>query len=115
METPFRNDPFAILWATFNRLFPGKHCVCYWDPQMQCGEVEAYGLTHFDDDGTITVTIDATLAVEDALEVFGHELAHVAAGVGHEHDEVWENAFTALQEAYMRELDEVYDQIVVQE
>ena len=38
----------------------------------------------------------------DAVEIFAHELAHVAVGVGHAHDAVWEKAFDDIREEYNR-------------
>ena len=36
------------------------------------------------------------------VETFAHELAHVAVGPEHEHDEVWEATFDAIFKEYNR-------------
>ena len=38
----------------------------------------------------------------DAVEVLAHELAHVAVGIEHDHDEVWQEAFDKIFEEYNR-------------
>ena len=30
METPFKNDPFAMIYEAFKRLYPGKQCEIWW-------------------------------------------------------------------------------------
>lgn len=65
--------------------------------------VEAvYGLTDFADDGSVAVFVKPSLEVADAVEVLAHELAHVAVGVEHDHDEVWQEAFDKIFEEYNR-------------
>lgn len=74
MRTPFRNDPFSndpfsLVYQAFENLFPGKSCLCFWEPEIRPsadGE-KVYGLTNFGDDGIITVFIDSNLTVEDAI------------------------------------------------
>lgn len=98
MKTPFINDPFVIVWQAFKELYPDKDCKCYFGTEEDCDQ--EFGLTHFDGDGEIQVIINANLPVQDAVEIFAHELAHVAAGVGHDHDEVWEKAFDDIYDKY---------------
>lgn len=43
-----------------------------------------------------------SLEVNNAVEIFAHELAHVAVGVDHEHDDAWEDAFEAIFQEYNR-------------
>jgi len=76
----------------------------------------ALGETFFDDDGTVTVFVDYELQVKDAVEIFAHELAHVAAGEKAGHGEEWEKAFDAIFTEYNRigeELFEKHDTIEV--
>lgn len=61
-----------------------------------------YGLTDFADDGSVAVFVKPSLEVADAVEVLAHELAHVAVGVEHDHDEVWQEAFDKIFEEYNR-------------
>ena len=42
------------------------------------------------------------------VETFAHELAHVAVGVEHEHDSVWEEAFDKIFAEYNRIGEELY-------
>lgn len=104
METPFYNDPLAILWMAFKRLYPERDCKCAYMEGICVSEDgdDAYGMTTFGDDGTVQVLVDAGLPITDVTEVLCHELAHVAAGVGHDHDEIWGAAFEALFAEYHR-------------
>ena len=96
MKSPFKNDPFAIVWQAFNELYPDKECKCYIAPKTGCDSM--CGLTIFNEE--TTVLINAELPVEYAVEILAHELAHVAAGVGHDHDEAWEKAFEDIYDKY---------------
>lgn len=103
MANPFVNDPFALIWEAFKNLYPGKDCECYFDeidnPNNEDG---VYGETLFGDDGRITVGVDCRLRLADAVEIFAHELAHVAAGSDADHGEPWAKAFDAIFEEYNR-------------
>lgn len=72
------------------------NCTCYIAPKTDCDSM--CGLTIFNEE--TTVLINAELPVEHAVETFAHELAHVAAGVGHDHDEAWEKAFDDIYDKY---------------
>lgn len=105
MTTPFENDPFAIVAKAFKNLYPDKEYTAYWEPQIYAdepGDQKPYGLTDFGDDGTVCVFVDPKISVIDAVEIFAHELAHVAAGIDHDHDEYWEAAFDAIFAEYNR-------------
>lgn len=101
---PFQNDMFAMVWGAFKKLYPDKGCEIYWDPQIRGKEdgKPVYGLTKFADDGSVAVFVKPSLEVADAVEVLAHELAHVAVGVEHDHDEVWQEAFVKIFEEYNR-------------
>ena len=101
---PFQNDMFAMVWGAFKRLYPDKNCEIYWEPQIRDEEdgKPVYGLTDFADDGSVAVFVKPSLEVADAVEVLAHELAHVAVGVEHDHDEVWQEAFDKIFEEYNR-------------
>lgn len=104
MVTPFQNDMFAIVWQAFKNLYPDKDCQVYWEPQIR-GEEDGepvYGLTDFGDDGTVYVFVKPSLEVADAVEILAHELAHVAVGIEHDHDEVWQEAFDKIFDEYNR-------------
>lgn len=109
LVTPFRNDPFAIVWMAFKKLYPGKDCEIWWEIHDVSGHEEEYGFTHQPLDGTTpTVCIYSEHPVNIQVETLGHELAHVAVGVEHEHDEVWEAAFDAIFREYNRIGDEMF-------
>lgn len=104
LTTAFQNDMFAMVWGAFKRLYPDKNCEIYWEPQIRDAEdgKPAYGMTDFADDGSVAVFVKPSLEVADAVEVLAHELAHVAVGVEHDHDEVWQEAFDKIFEEYNR-------------
>lgn len=110
MNTPFENDPFAMVHQAFQNLYPGKECEIFWEPQIRPQEDggPAYGLTDFGDDGRVAVFVSANLIVTDAVEILAHELAHVAVGPEHDHDDDWEAAFGAIFQEYNRIGDELY-------
>lgn len=101
---PFQNDMFAMVWGVFKKLYPDKECEIYWEPQIRDEEdgKPVYGLTDFADDGSVAVFVKPSLEVADAVEVLAHELAHVAVGIEHDHDEVWQEAFDKIFEEYNR-------------
>lgn len=103
MNTPFKNDPFAITWMAFKNLYPDKDCECWFDIDMKADDGDkAYGLTNFCDDGTAVVTVDSEVTLENATEILAHELAHVAVGYDHGHDDAWDEAFGKILEEYDR-------------
>jgi hypothetical protein len=104
MITPFENDPFALVWMAFKNLYPNKECKIWYDKKEPCenGGTVVLGETFFEDDGTTTVFIDYDLQVKNAVEIFAHELAHVAAGEDAAHGETWEKAFDAIFAEYNR-------------
>ena len=86
------------------RRYPDKDCEVYWEPQIRNEEdgTPVYGLTDFADDGSVAVFVKPSLEVADAVEILAHELAHVAVGVEHSHDETWHEAFDKIFEEYNR-------------
>lgn len=111
METPFINDMFSMVWRAFKNLYPDKECKCQWVPELEKSEdgEQPLGVTTFTDDGEVYVDIVATLAVTDAIEIFAHELAHVAVGEGEKHGKAWEEAFDKIFDEYNRIGDEEFD------
>lgn len=63
MESPFVNDPFAMVWQAFKNLYPGKDCEVQWQPGIQDDGLseQGYGFTEFCEDGSILVAVDANL------------------------------------------------------
>ena len=109
MKNPFDNDPYAMVWAAFKRLYPDKECRVWWDMHQNDEHDEEYGFTHFPNDGsTPSVFVYAEHPVNIQVETFAHELAHVAVGPEHEHDDIWRSAFDAIFEEYNRMGDEMF-------
>lgn len=111
MQTPFENDPFALVWMAFKSLYPATECKVWYDKREQDenSDTVVLGETFFGDDGTATVFIDYDLQVKDAVEIFAHELAHVAAGEEAAHGEAWGEAFDAIFAEYNRIGYELFD------
>lgn len=108
METPFKNDPFCMVWMAYKRLYD-KPCEVYWDCREKDDETAGFGFTLFPDDGEIpTVIIYADYPVSIQVEILAHELAHVAVGSGHEHDSAWEEAFEAINVEFNKIGDEMF-------
>ena len=110
MDTPFKNDVFALIWRAFKNLYPEKECECFWEPGIRDDEKgnEVFGLTDFGEDGSVVVFVRPDMKVADAGEVLAHELAHVAVGVEHDHDSAWEEAFNAILTEYNKIGDELF-------
>ncbi|MCB5924271.1 hypothetical protein NE584_00890 [Clostridium sp. DFI.5.61] len=110
MESPFVNDPFAMVWQAFKNLYPGKDCEVQWQPGIEDDELseQGYGFTEFCEDGSILVAVDANLRVSNAVEVLAHELAHVVVGIESEHGAAWEAAFDAIFREYGRIAEEMF-------
>lgn len=103
METPFKNDAFAMIWQAFKALYPDKQCEVWWEPVVPDNAKNSYGMTLFPDTGDpAQVFIYSCYPVDRQAEILAHELAHVAVGQEHGHDETWDAAFTAIQLEYER-------------
>lgn len=108
METPFKNDPFSMVMIAYKRLYD-KPCEIWWDYHDEDSHKEEYGFTHQPNDGsTPTVIIYSDHPVEIQVETLAHELAHVAVGAEHKHDEVWEEAFAAIHTEFGKIGDEMF-------
>ncbi len=104
METPFENDPFALVYQAYRNLYD-KPFIAYYDPNA--GEdgkpvQEGCGFTDFNDGETPVVVVFTNIDTNAQVETFAHELAHVAVGPDHEHDDAWEAAFDAIFREYNR-------------
>ena len=108
MESPFKNDPFAMIYQAFKRLYSDKQCDIWWDTPKEADK-QAFGVTNFPDDGGCPqVFVYPNYPVHQQAEILAHELAHVAVGPEHEHDDVWESAFDAIQKGYDRIGNELF-------
>ena len=110
MESPFVNDGCALVFKAFKNLYPEKKCVCALDNNLYTADgTEVWGLTTDPQDGSeLVVMVSANQNVNCMIETLAHELAHVAVGVKHEHDEHWDAAFEAIFEEYNRLGDEMF-------
>lgn len=106
----FKNCPFQMLDICFKRLFPAVKYKAYFEPNIRDDEDgnEVCGLTDFGDDGEITIFVDVDLSINDAVEIFAHELAHAGVGADHEHDDVWAKAFDDLFDEYNKLGEEIW-------
>lgn len=103
MISPFENDMFSLVYQAFRNLYPEKECRCQWLPEIKQEDGSpAYGVTTFSDDGDVLVEVSAGISVGDSVEVFAHELAHVAVGEAEGHGEEWDKAFNAIFREYAR-------------
>lgn len=111
MKTPFKNDIFSMIWIAFKNIYPDKDCECFWTPEIRddADGNECLGMTNFGEDGIVSVFVRTSLKIEDAAEIFAHELAHVAVGLEQDHNEVWESAFDAIFDEYNRIGNELFD------
>ena len=108
---PFKNIMFSVVYEAFKRLYPGKSCSCYWDVIEGDDGERRYGATAFMD-GEAVVFVDVGLSVVNAVEIFAHELAHVAVGDIEGHGEAWENAFEAIYNKYEEVSDEMFPDLI---
>ena len=97
----FENSPFNILNTVFKNLYPNKRYRAFFDFEMkdENGE-QVFGATQFNEDDVPYIFIDVGLSIKDAIEIFAHELAHVAVGIDNGHGKEWEIAFFDIQEEY---------------
>ena len=91
LVSPLVNDPFALVALAFKNLYPEREYAAYFAPEVEDGSGgAACGGTTFPEDGSPPV------------EIFAHELAHVATPEDREHGEAWKTAFDRILEEYNR-------------
>ncbi len=105
--SPFSNDPFAVVAQAYKNLY-SKPFLAYYDQREDADNDEVCGFTTFRDGETPVITIFAEHSVNVCVETLAHELAHVAVGVEHEHDAVWEEAFDKIFAEYNRLGEEMF-------
>lgn len=104
-DTPFLNDPFIVVAEAYKRLWNKPYIAVY--AQHQPDNEDSYGLTACPDTGVPIITIFAEHTINDQIETFAHELAHVAVGIEHEHDHVFRAALLTLKAMYSQVYDEM--------
>lgn len=102
--SPFGNDPFALVAQAFNNLYPERVYLAQIAPDVVDDDGNtAYGVTTFPNDGTPPlVEVSENISIEHAVEIFAHELAHVATPEDGNHGEAWRTAFDRIFEEYNR-------------
>jgi len=94
------NDPFKVVLQAAEELWPDLKVDIQWNPTMKMNKKE-YGCTIFPEDGsTPLIELNPGLKVKYAVEILGHELAHVVVGVGAGHGPEWQKAFEAIFDKY---------------
>ena len=104
----FINDPFDTLAEAFYNLYPDcKYEAFIVSPEMINPDSKAmFGETFFPEDGsTPAIFISPELKIKDAVEIFAHELAHVATP-NEEHSTAWEEAFEKIFQEYNHLVDQ---------
>lgn len=110
--SPFENDPFGMVCQAYKNLY-NKPFRAVFDQHEDDDHKEEYGYTHFAQGEIPVVVIFAEHPLNVCVETFAHELAHVAVGVEHEHDEVWNEAFDNIFAEYNRLGEEIYGKMEV--
>lgn len=105
--SPFDNDPFCIVDKVFCKLYPDKRYRAQVAFDLRDGEENGvFGSTTFPTDGsTPEILVSCEAPYLDTVELFAHELAHVATGDRAGHNDEWEKAFAAIHQEYMRAIE----------
>jgi hypothetical protein len=94
----FLNDPVKLIFQAAEELFPDIEFDIQYDDTMVM-EKNEFGCTTFSEDALKPlIEINPGLTVMEQLEIIAHEIAHVKAGVGAEHNEVWEQHFQEMHD-----------------
>ena len=109
LQSPFGNDPFALVAQAFGNLFPGREYTAYIVPEVTDEDGNsACGATTFPEVGLPTVVeVSGEIPIAAGVEVLAHELAHIAAPEDQTHGEEWRAAFDQIFEEYNRIAPEV--------
>lgn len=100
--SPFDNDPFALVAQAFKNLYPERVYSAQITPDIEDDEGNtAYGVTVFPNaDLPPFVEVSGKISIEHAVEIFAHELAHVATPEDSNHGKAWQIAFDKILEEY---------------
>lgn len=104
LVSPFANDLFALVALAFKNLYPEREYAAYFVPEVEDGSGgAACGVTTFPEDGSPPVVeVSGEIPIAAGVEIFAHELAHVATPEDREHGEAWKAAFDRIFEEYNR-------------
>lgn len=81
-----------------------REYAAYFAPEVEDGSGgAACGVTTFPEDGSPPVVeVSGEIPIAAGVEIFAHELAHVATPEDREHGEAWKTAFDRILEEYNR-------------
>lgn len=98
LVSPFANDPFALVALAFKNLYPKREYAAYFVPEVEDGSGgAACGVTTFPEDGSPPIVeVSGEIPIAAGVEIFAHELAHVATPEDREHGEAWKAAFNRI-------------------
>jgi hypothetical protein len=97
----FINDPLRTVFRAAEELWPDIQFIIQYNHELSMDKNE-FGCTLFPEDGSIPIIdINPALTVTAQLEIIGHEIAHVKAGEGAGHNEVWEGHFEEIFQKVM--------------
>lgn len=110
LVSPFANDPFALVALAFKNLYPEREYAAYFVPEVEDGSGgAACGVTTFPEDGSPPVVeVSGEVPITAGVEIFAHELAHVATPEDREHGEAWKAAFDRIFEEYNRIAQDIF-------
>lgn len=108
---PIKNDPFLFVADAFERLHPNVKYDSYVMDWFKDEFGEGYGVTVFPDDGSDPVIyLNSETPYVHLVEIFAHELAHVAVGKEKEHEADWEREFDRIFDEYNKIMTELFDE-----
>lgn len=110
LSSPFDNDPYALLALAFKNLYPDRDYIAYIATEVVDEEENVvFGVTTFPETGAPPVVeISANNSIANGVEIFAHELAHVATPEDKTHGEAWGTAFNRIFEEYNRIAQELF-------
>lgn len=106
-ESPFKNDPFAAAWGIYKHCHADKPCDVIVDLKTSYDKDYGRGVTFFDVGDIPLVVVFAEYPYIEMVETLIHELAHVAVGYAHAHDEVWQREFDKMWGILFEEVADV--------
>lgn len=113
LQSPFCNDPFALVAMAFKSLYPDREYTAYIVPNVADEEEHSVcGVTTFPEDGSPPVVeVSGEIPIAAGVEVLAHELAHVAAPEDQTHGEAWQTAFDRIFDEYNRIAQELFGEV----
>jgi len=97
-------DPLALVVRVFEELYPTTSVEVVFVYGLH-SEEECWGATDLETGSVPVIQIDVATPLCGAVEVLGHELAHVVAGLKAQHGPAWEAVFAAINERYNEKVE----------